>query len=393
MATIGSTPAKFVGIIGSGQIGEDPFDRQSWSGSSYFFFKESERQGLLHRAFGTELKPVTRAAIMALNFSPNRRRWQTAYYMDPRYRRALTKEVARQLRPDDFNYSLLQIGAMYDVPQLAAGRTPCFSYHDGNMAYSRRSPYAVQGLSPEAVKRGLAYERQVYHGLTMIFTMSEHLRQSFIDDFGVAPYRVKAIGAGMNLERLPEHDPNKDYSRKDLLFIGVEFGRKGGWELLKAFKNVHARHPDAILHIVGPRTLEIPPELANGVRYHGFLRKTTVADATTLAQVFRDSCLFVMPSLYEPFGIAPLEAMSHQLPCVVTNGWGLRETVIDGQTGALVECGSVDDLTGKLLDLLTDPDRLKRMGEQGRARALDYTWEKVVRRMKGHIAASESPGA
>jgi glycosyltransferase involved in cell wall biosynthesis len=379
---------KIVGIIGSGLIGEDPFDRQSWSGSSYFFFRECECQGILHRAFGTELPPVKRAAIMAVNFSPNRRRWQTAYYMDPRYRRALTKEVSRHLRPDDFKYNLLQIGAMYNVPRLAAGRTACFSYHDGNMAYSRRSPYAVKGLRPEAVKRGLAFEREVYHGLTMIFTMSEHLRQSFIDDFGVSPERVKAIGAGMNLERLPEYMPDKNYARKDLLFIGVEFGRKGGWELLKAFKNVHARSPDSVLHIVGPRTLEIPPDLSAGVRYHGFLRKTNPEDAAKLTQLFRDACLFVMPSLYEPFGIAPLEAMIHQVPCLVTNGWGLKETVTEGVTGGLVECGSVDDLTEKLTALLGDPERLRQMGENGRQRALEYTWDKVVARMRTHIASA-----
>jgi len=382
---------KIVGIIGSGLIGEDPFDRQSWSGSSYFFFRECERQGVLQRAFGAELPPVRRATLMALNFSPNRRRWQTAYYMDPRYRRALTTVIARQLRAEDFDHHLLQIGAMYDVPRLARGRALCFSYHDGNMAYSRRSPYAVKGLSAQTVARGLAFERQVYHGLTTIFTMSEHLRRSFIEDFDVPPDRVKAVGAGMNLERLPEYNADKDYSRRNILFIGVEFDRKGGWQLLDAFKSVRQRLPDARLHIVGPRTLEIPQELADGVEYHGFLRKTDPADAARLTQLFREASLFVMPSLYEPFGIAPLEAMIHQVPCLVTNDWGLKETVLDGQTGGLVTCGSVDDLREKLLHYLGDPDRLRRMGEAGRARVLEYyTWEKVVERMNGHIQAARA---
>jgi starch synthase len=382
---------KIVGIIGSGLIGEDPFDRQSWSGSSYFFFRECERQGILHRAFGAELPPVKRATLMALNFSPNRRKWQSAYYMDPRYKRALTALIATQLQADDFRHYLLQIGAMYNVPQLANGRTLCFSYHDGNLAYSQRSPYAVKELSPKAVERGLAYEREVYDGLTMMFTMSEHLRQSFIEDFHVPPERVKAVGAGINIEHLPDPAPDKDYSRKDILFIGVEFDRKGGWELLKAFRKVRQGLPEACLHIVGPRTLEIPSELASGVQYHGFLRKTDPADAATLTGLFRDCSLFVMPSLYEPFGIAPLEAMIYQVPCVVTNGWGLKETVIEGQTGGLVECGSVDDLADKLLHYLGDPERLRRMGEQGRSRVLEYyTWPKVIKRMNAHIQAAGS---
>ena len=376
---------KVVGIIGSGLVGEKPFDRRSWSGLSYFFFTECERQGILHRAIGADLSRASRATFMALNFSPNRRRWQTAYYTDPRYRQALTREVSRQLRPDDFEHPFLQIGAMFDAPSLAVNGRPCFSYHDGNMAYMNRSPYAVKGLRPKAVERGLAFERRVYHGLTTIFTMSEDLRQSFIDDFDVPPERVKAVGAGMNLERLPEYLPNKDYSRRHVLFIGVDFERKGGWEVLRAFKNVRDRLPDAQLHIVGPNGLQIPPELTAGVQYHGFLRKWDAHDVATLDRLFRESSLFVMPSRYEPFGVAPLEAMIHQLPCVVTNDWGLKETVLEGETGGLVECGNIDDLTAKLLQFLSDPDRLRRMGDRCRVRALEFTWERVVGRMKSHI--------
>jgi glycosyltransferase involved in cell wall biosynthesis len=381
---------KVVGIIGSGLVGERPFDRQAWSGSSYFFFTECERQGILHRAIGADLSRASRATFMALNFSPNRRRWQTAYYMDPRYRDALTREVSRQLRPDDLDHPFLQIGAMFDAPSLAAKGRPCFSYHDGNMAYMHRSPYAVKGLRPKAVERGLAFERRVYHGLTMIFTMSEHLRQSFIDDFEVPPDRVKAVGAGMNLEQLPEYVADKDYGRREALFVGVDFERKGGWELLRAFAHVRERMPDARLHIVGPKVLQVPPELSARVHVHGFLRKSDPNDAATLDRLFRDSSLFVMPSRYEPFGIAPLEAMMHQLPCIVTNDWGLKETVTEGETGALVECGNVDDLTAKLLQLLGDPDRLRRMGDRGRIRALEFTWEKVVGRIKEHMQASLS---
>ena len=57
-----------------------------------------------------------------------------------------------------------------------------------------------------------------------------------------------------------------------------------------------------------PRTLSIPLELAGGVRYHGFLSKSDPKDVEKLRELFRTCSLFVLPSLYEPFGIAPLEA-------------------------------------------------------------------------------------
>ena len=172
---------------------------------SYFFFTECQRQGLLHRAFGVEVPRLKRYLLMAADYSSNRRLWRTRYYMDTRYRDALTEETRRNLRQEDFDYSFLQVGAMFNVPSLVGNKAPCFSYHDGNMAQSLRSPYAVQGLSAKEIDRGLAYEKQVYRQLTRIFTMSEYLRQSFIMDFDVPPEKVLSVGAGINLERIPEY--------------------------------------------------------------------------------------------------------------------------------------------------------------------------------------------
>jgi alpha-maltose-1-phosphate synthase len=378
---------QLVGVIGSGQIGLTPFDRQSWSGISYFFFTECQRQGLLHRAFGVEVPALKRYGLMAADYSPNRRLWRTRYYMNPRYRDALTGEISKKILPADFDHSFLQIGAMYDVPRLLQGKAPCYSYHDGNMAQSLRSPYAVKGLSARVIDRGLAYEKEVYRGLTRIFTMSEFLRRSFIQDFDVPPDKVVSIGAGINLEEIPARLPDKRYDRRELLFIGVDFDRKGGWHLLQAFRQVRQKFPDATLHIVGPRQLAIPPELQAGVAYHGFLRKQDPVGGPKLAQLFRDCSLFVMPSLYEPFGIAPLEAMVHQLPCVVTNNWALQEMVERGRTGEHVECGNPEDLAAKLIALLDAPQRLAHMGEAGRQRVLDYyTWDKVVGRLKDQVS-------
>ena len=129
-----------------------------------------------------------------------------------------------------------------------------------------------------------------------------------------------------------------------VLFIGIDFPRKGGWELLKAFRAVRERLPGATLHLVGPSALKLPPRLEGGVVFHGFLNKDDPAGRAKLAELFRRCCLFVMPSLYEPFGIAPLEAMVHRIPALVTNASALKETVTPGETGDLVECGQRREL-------------------------------------------------
>ena len=377
---------KLVGIIGSGRIARDPFDRNGWSGGSRFFFEELQRQQRLQRAFGVEVPAWKRYFYMARNFHPRRLVWREHYYMDLGYRRALTREIAKNLTPEDYQHHLLHVGAIYDVPALAAGKTRCFSYHDGNLAALTGSPYAPKGLSGKRIDRAMAFEKKVVHGCTMIFTMSEYLRQSFIKDFDMPPERVLAVGGGINFDVIPEPFPDKRHDTREILFIGIDFPRKGGKQLLEAFRGVVERYPDATLHIVGPKELQIDPADARGVVYHGFLSKFNPEHQAKLTDLFRRSSLFVMPSLYEPFGIAPLEAMVYEIPGIVTNAWALKELVTPGVTGDLVECGSAEDLREKMIKLLADPDALRRMGRAGREMVLNYyTWDKVVQRLTAAV--------
>jgi alpha-maltose-1-phosphate synthase len=194
--------------------------------------------------------------------------------------------------------------------------------------------------------------------------------------------RVVVLGAGLNLDNVPAPAPNKRYDSKEILFIGVEFERKGGPQLLRAFRAVRTRHPSAILHVVGPRQLTIPPELSGNVYYHGFLSKREPHSAALLEQLFHKSCLFVMPSLYEPFGIAPLEAMANGVPALVSDGWALREIVDAGLTGERVEIGNEDELASRLGQMLSDPELLRDMGERARREVLGrYRWENVIDRL------------
>jgi glycosyltransferase involved in cell wall biosynthesis len=381
---------QLVGVIGSGNIGRDPFHSRSWSGLSAAFFTELQKQGLLRRAFGVEAPRWKRYLYMARNMRLDRKLWRERFYMDTRYRDALTREIGARIEAEDLQHHFLQIGGMYDVPQLLDGKAHCFSYHDGNLAELIRSPNAPRGLGARRIDCALAYERKIYEGMSLLFVMSEYLRESFINDFGLPEERVLTVGAGVNLRAVPPHYPNKNCDGCEILFMGVDFERKGGWTLLEAFRGVREGLGRGMLHIVGPASLAIPPRLRAGVRFHGFLDREEPAQRSLMNAIFRRCCLFVMPSFYEPFGVAPLEAMVHQIPCLVTNRWALREMVTPGVNGELVECGKVDELESKMLALLSDPERLLRMGENAREKVLRYyTWEGVVQRMNSALAQWE----
>ncbi len=280
------------------------------------------------------------------------------------------------------NHTLLQIGAFFNLPKLLKGRTKCVSYHDGNAALSTESPYFPKRVAARKIRALLDYEKSVYEGLDHIFAMSEYLKSSFVNDFGIAPQKITSIGAGINLPSLPEVDPHKDYDIKEILFIGVEFLRKGGPDVVEAFKKTRRKYPEAVLHIVGPKELDSSIKSAPNIKFHGFLSKNNQDDLQRLNALFARSTLLVMPSLYEPFGIAPLEAMAHSIPCIVSNRWALPELVTPGVNGELTEPSNSEMLAEKIIALFSDSQRMKRYGQAGRLMVKEkFTWDKVVGRL------------
>jgi glycosyltransferase involved in cell wall biosynthesis len=371
---------QFIAVTG-GSVAGHPLDKRTWSGLSYSFFSELHRRGGLHRAFTVEPKRLPKLLYMLRNVHVDRKRWRKQFYMDPGYRHSLTAALRREMRTTDFEHDFVQIGAMFNSAEASGGKTRSFSYSDSSVAEAIRSPYAPKGLGARRIDRVIAYEKQIYHGMARVFTCGNYLRESLIKDYDLPPERVVAIGAGVVLDEFPEVGAPKRYDTQEILILGADFRRKGGWELLRALRIVRQKYPETQLHIVGPSTLKIPTDLMGGVVFHGYLDKAKPDDWERLKYIFSRCSLFALPSLYEPFGVAPLEAMAHQIPCVVSNIGALGETVTPGKTGALVDPGSVEDLAETLSGLLSDPNKLQQMGQAGRESVREwYTWDRVVDR-------------
>jgi len=362
-------------VFVGGSTGSDPYSSRTWSGSSPFFLNALDQATLLDKAVGLKLPGLQNYWYLGKNFTSNRTVWRKHFYFDPAYRRALTQTARTIPVTSPF---CLQIGHMFSLPTVFPNKK-CISYHDGNLPELLNSGFGMEGVSRKRIDQALRYEEEAAQQMTAVFTFSEYLRQSFIRDYRVPAERVFHVGGAVNLTEIPTPDPAKDYTLNRILFIGTEFNRKGGPQLLKAFSIVRRTIPNAELHIVGPRTLDnIPP----GVIFHGHLSKTDPAQSAKLEDLFRTSTLFVLPSLYEPFGIAPLEAMLHGLPAIVTNAWALRECVTPGINGDLAEKSNAEDLAAKITRLLSDPAHLATMGHQAREIVLTrYTWPTVVNRI------------
>jgi glycosyltransferase involved in cell wall biosynthesis len=151
--------------------------------------------------------------------------------------------------------------------------------------------------------------------------------------------------------------------------VGRLAEQKGHTLLLDAFATVVAQSPEVVLLVVGEGPLR--PTLAEQADHLGIGRSVYWMGRQSQEEVFRlyaTMDIFVMPSLYEGFGLTAAEAMAAGLPVIGTRVDGLSEIIADGETGILIPPGDINTLARSMLTLLWQPANRKVMGENGRRR-------------------------
>jgi glycosyltransferase involved in cell wall biosynthesis len=295
------------------------------------------------------------------------RPWQ-AFFTTSYLFRWMSRRARGWAQARDFDWTI-QIQSLFDarVPGV-----PHFVYTDHTHLANLDYPdFDRRTLRPE---RWLALERALYRDASLVFTRSAHVSRSLIDRYGCAPERTVCVGAGSNAQ-VPPRTAERAADGQDILFVGVDWERKGGPELAAAFAKVRARHPRATLTIVGCQ----PALSGPGVRVLG---RRPVEE---IHLDYQRADLFCLPTRREPFGVAFVEALHHGLPIVATRIGAVPDLVEHGVNGLLVEPGDVDALASALDLLLGDPALRRTMGDAGERRARDrYTWSAVAQ----HIAAS-----
>jgi glycosyltransferase involved in cell wall biosynthesis len=142
-----------------------------------------------------------------------------------------------------------------------------------------------------------------------------------------------------------------------VLFVGGDFSRKGGEDLLEAMKSLG---DEAELDVVtGVRPRSIPT--SSPTRVHLGLNHAS----DELFELFRQADIFVLPTIGETYGLVICEAMASGLPVVATNVGAIPEIVEDGVSGVLVPPNSPSALADSLQRLVRQPEERRSMGERG----------------------------
>jgi glycosyltransferase involved in cell wall biosynthesis len=229
----------------------------------------------------------------------------------------------------------------------------------------------LQNLHYEANKNNLysstwiALERNIYENAALVFVRSSNVRQSMIDEYTIPPDKVVLAYAGSNVRVSKTKVQNSDYTQRNILFVGLDWQRKGGPTLVKAFQLVRETYPDARLLVVGARPdLHIQNcEIVGPVK------------PQELDHYYQQASVFCLPTHLEPFGMVFIEAMTAHLPIVATRIGAIPDFVQEGKNGFLVSPDDIQGLADALLRLLQNPKMCRAFGEHSFQLTQDrYSW-------------------
>ena len=363
----------------------------SWSGITRSLVDHLRLAGHTVELGDVDVRAADRWVAAAATFSPRRSRWGTRYHLGRvpfhlRSRRAKRLVESRAGRVD----VVVQIGATFD--SRGPSNVPYCLCCDSNILMAGRgidSGYSdAARLSRTEICAIAEREGDVYRQAAAIFPLSERLRRSFVEDFSVRPDRVRAIYAGPNLDPLSvsRGTAQSETGRPPtILFVGLQFERKGGDLLLRSFRHVRHHLPAARLLLAG-----VPVGYVHepGVTCLGVLDRNKPSEAAVLADAYASAQVFALPTRFEPFGIAFVEAMHFGLPCIGPHAWAVPEIIANGETGFTVPADDLETLTRRLLQLLRAPALARSMGEEGRRKAQRmFTWPLAVERMTTVLSA------
>lgn len=336
-------------------------DISAWSGIPYYLSRSLVKEPELdvHVVSPLEIPSVRRPFLqrqLDRLLAPEGRIWD---HYEPAIMKSVARAAATRVATDRTVFSIFPDPWVY-----AEKDQPWIFFSDATFAGLRRLYPALGNLHQRSLRNGEAFwRRSVERADGMVFS-SDWAARSAIEDYGATPEKVAVIPMGANLDPMPSGETVKtavsERSRDhlNLLWMGVDWKRKGGKIAVETVRKLRGQGVSATLHVVGCDPPETPPDF---VQSHGFLNKRVPADRQMIERLFLDSHFFLLPTVADCTPIVFPEANAFGLPVVTHNIGGTSTMVIPGVNGCLA---SRDDFIAQATDYIvttfSDHDKYMR---------------------------------
>jgi glycosyltransferase involved in cell wall biosynthesis len=229
------------------------------------------------------------------------------------------------------------------------------------------------------------------HHATMIITVSRHAKQDIIDALKLPAERIRVTYEAAGEEYRPVTDPSVlsavraryGLSERYILYLGGLDQRKNVPQLVRAFAHLFTKIGDPALQLLiagnpdkqSGALFPDPRPVAADLGMSGQITYRFIEEQDKPA-IYSGASLFVFPSLYEGFGLTPLEAMSCGTPVVCSNRTSLPEVV--GDAAITIDPDNLKEMVDAMYRVLTDTTLSADLRARSLQRAAQFSWEKTA---------------
>lgn len=319
----------------------NPYDKHSWSGTDYYVRKALEEQGLdVYCIYGFKPKYSLKDKVVRFWSRITRKRYDLNRTRN--VSRQYAEFITSRLKPDTdiiFSLGTVQV-AMLEV------NIPIVIYVDGIFEQMRKF-YKWNDLSISSIKESNLVEQTALDNCHDIVSCSIETANAIKKYYKIDENKMHIVPLGANWDYAPDKEKviegikYRDPETCHILFVGVEWQRKGADIVLDTTKILHERGFSVHLDFCGLKS--VPVKLPAYVTNYGFLNKDKPQELALLEKLYLNSHFLFVPSRAEAYGLVFCEASAYGLPSISFREGGLTTIV-------------KDDVNGKLFDLTTKPD-------------------------------------
>lgn len=336
-----------------------PHKRRSWSGIPYFTLRELRRRFADTHVIESPMldRVVEGASMLEKHGMLVRRRQLLVRHYSRRINRALEK-----LRPD----VVVAVAAAHKIAYLDP-KWPLVYVADGLFASIVSYYGKYQKLSVRSRAIGNSVQNELLKRADRVLLASDWAVAEALAAYPLQQSRIAVSPMGANLDDDPGYQEVDEHAPLRLLFVGLDWERKGGPRVLETWRHLRRHLPDVELDIVGVDR----PELATiaGVRIHGRIDKTDPLAFQRLRELYSRAGFLVMLSKQEAYGLVCCEAAAFGRPSVAARTGGIATIIKDGETGLLVDPDeSPDKIARRILDVWSQREVYRSMCQAARQR-------------------------
>jgi len=217
-----------------------------------------------------------------------------------------------------------------------------------------------------------------------IITVGREFSEEVRHTFDVPENKINYIPNGVDLEKFDSHSGNFNYGNyaldyeKMVLFVGRMYPQKGPGHLIEAMPDILNRNPEAKFVMCGSGATEHYKGIAKKQVGEKVLFPGYVPDEE-LISLMKNASMTVAPSVYEPFGIVPLEAAACETATVGSYTGGMKDTIVHEYTGLHTYPADSNSIADQVARALNDPGWTDWMGDKARKRVEDnFRWEQIA---------------